>query len=324
MKTLRSIGLLIACVATVLAIGWLDYITGREISLGFFYLLLIIGITFKVGRRGGFAVALLCVVVRIAVDRYSGRVFPDFSIFVWNTGLRLLTYLTVAYLAGHMYKNRRVVPLRKKVIKSDDADDADALIPYENRLSIANKAGRLLWTIVWMLLFRMTPEFLNAWRAFLLRCFGARIGRRCKIDPSLHVWAPWNLAIGNDCRIEYQVECYSIDSIVIGNRVVVGRHAYLCGASHDPDDIRLQLTHAPIQIADDAWIGAKAFIRPGITVGKGGVVTACAVVTRDVEPWTIVAGSPGRFVRKRELAAAGKSSPEANDGAVTQAGKGQA
>lgn len=321
----RMVIILAACTGALAVVGWLDYITGRDIHFGFFYLLPIIGAALLAGRRAGFAIALLAAAIRTMVDSYSSPPIPNHYLFVWNACIRLCTFATIALLAGSMNRDQGAAPPRKKEeTEAGHDDNMSALAPYENRLSIVNKAGRLLWTIIWILLFRPSPEFLDGWRSLLLRCFGARVGRRCRIDPTLRVWAPWNLTIGNDCRIEYHVECYSIDLMVLGNRVVISRHAYLCGASHDPDDVRLRLTHAPIQIADDAWIGARAFIRPGITVGRGAVVTACAVVTRDVDPWVIVGGSPAQFVRKRELPGAEGPGPGAHAEAVAQTSGSQA
>ena len=54
-------------------------------------------------------------------------------------------------------------------------------------------------------------------------------------------------------------------------------------------------------ICDGAWIGARAFVLPSVTIGEGAVVAACAVVTRDVPPWTVVAGNPAKVVQTREL-----------------------
>jgi putative colanic acid biosynthesis acetyltransferase WcaF len=63
----------------------------------------------------------------------------------------------------------------------------------------------------------------------------------------------------------------------------------------------MELTNKPIVIGPQAWVAARAFISPGVTVGEGAVVGACAVVTKDVEPWTVVAGNPAKFIKKREI-----------------------
>lgn len=299
MKISRNNGTLAACVFALAVVGYLDYVTGREVHFGFFYLLPVIAAASLAGHRRGFAMAVLCAAVRTAVEWYSGPPFTHVSLFIWNTCVRLCTFLTVAFLAGYIRKPSNLAAQSQAPEPVSGIDADIEFRPYENRLPITNKAGRLLWTVVWSFLFRPTPRAFDGWRAFLLRCFGARVGNWCRIDPSCKIWAPWNLELGNSCLIEARVDCYTVDRIVIGNRSIISQSAYLCSASHDPSDPTLRLTHAPIRIGDDAWVGARAFVRPGITIGAGGVAGACAVVTRDVEPWTLVAGSPARFVHRR-------------------------
>lgn len=75
----------------------------------------------------------------------------------------------------------------------------------------------------------------------------------------------------------------------------------LCGGSHDLSSRRLPLLIGDIDIGPDAFIGARAIILPGVTIGEGAVVGAGAVVTRDVAPWTMVAGNPAKVIGHREF-----------------------
>lgn len=172
---------------------------------------------------------------------------------------------------------------------------------YESPLSLANRVARVLWGGVWLLLFRPTPRRLFGWRVFLLRCFGAKLGRGVRVYPSTIVWAPWNLEMGDHSALGNRVDCYCVDKVRIGSHVTVSQHAYLCAASHDIEDPGMRLVLAPIVVGDGAWVCAGAFVGPGVTVGEGAVVGARAVVVKDVEPWAVVAGNPARFIRKREL-----------------------
>jgi len=97
------------------------------------------------------------------------------------------------------------------------------------------------------------------------------------------------------------VDCYNVEQVTCGANVTVSQKSFLCTASHDFTDARHPLIAAPITIDNMAWIAAGAFVSPGIKVGEGAVVGACAVVTKDVEPWTVVAGNPARVVKKRAL-----------------------
>jgi putative colanic acid biosynthesis acetyltransferase WcaF len=107
--------------------------------------------------------------------------------------------------------------------------------------------------------------------------------------------------MGDHSCLSERVECYSVDEIRIGSQVVVSQETFLCCASHDITSPIMELTYAPIVIGDNAWVASRAFVGPGVTVGEGAVVAACAVVTKDVEPWTVVGGNPAKFIKKREL-----------------------
>jgi putative colanic acid biosynthesis acetyltransferase WcaF len=134
-----------------------------------------------------------------------------------------------------------------------------------------------------------------------LKLFGARIGKNARIDPSARIWVPWNLQVGTEASIGMRVDCYCVDQIQIGDHATVSQDAMLCTASHDVSDPQMRLFTARITVSSQAWVCARAFVAPGVTVGEGAVVGAQSVVTHDVSPWTIVAGSPARTIKPRIL-----------------------
>jgi putative colanic acid biosynthesis acetyltransferase WcaF len=169
--------------------------------------------------------------------------------------------------------------------------------------TFANKVGRVLWGVgvVYVVLFRPSPRVCYAWRRMLLRCFGASIDRNARIHPTARIWAPWNLVVGAEASIAHDVDCYCVDRLQIGDHATISQYAILCTASHDIADSHMRLVTAPIVIASQSWVCARAFILPGVTVGEGAVVGAQSVVTADVADWTVVAGNPARFVKARVL-----------------------
>lgn len=172
---------------------------------------------------------------------------------------------------------------------------------YHNNHSLKNKMARVGWNFVQALFFSTAPRWgLYKWRLFLLRMFGAKMGDSY-VRPSCRIWAPWNLEVGENTALDEQVNCYCVAPIKIGSSAVISREAFLCTASHDIHSPTRDLITAPIIIGDFAWVAARAFVGPGVTIGEGAVVGACAVVTKDVEPWTIVAGNPARFIKKRSV-----------------------
>ena len=174
--------------------------------------------------------------------------------------------------------------------------------PYrEPSFSLENRLRRLVWSIVQALLFRTSPRPCHAWRAWLLRLFGARLGQRCHVYPGVKVWAPWNLQLGNSVGVADGVTLYNMDRIEIGDYTVISQGAHLCGGTHDYDSANFQLVSKPIVIGPHAWVCAEAFVHPGVVVAEGVVVGARAVVTRSLpQPWAVYAGNPARHVGARK------------------------
>jgi putative colanic acid biosynthesis acetyltransferase WcaF len=165
--------------------------------------------------------------------------------------------------------------------------------------SLKNRLARLLWSTVYLCLFRPSPRPLHAWRAFLLRCFGARLGQHCHVYPCAKIWAPWNLTMDDYACLADDVQCYSMAPIFLGKKAVVSQGSFLCTGSHDYESPDFQVFARPIRVEAQAWVCAESFVLPGITIGEGAVVGARSVVTRDLPPWMICAGNPCRPLKPR-------------------------
>lgn len=177
-----------------------------------------------------------------------------------------------------------------------DIASARASRPYTRGEYIA----RVAWGVV-RPLFRFSPRLAHGWRRAMLRVFGATIGRRVHIDPSVRIAVPWMLSIGDDASVGEHVWLYSLGRIDLGPRSTVSHLAHLCAGTHDHRDPGLPLQRDPITVGADAWICAQAFVGPGVRVGEGAVVGAASVVVRDVPAWTIVAGNPARHLGPRNM-----------------------
>jgi putative colanic acid biosynthesis acetyltransferase WcaF len=156
---------------------------------------------------------------------------------------------------------------------------------------------------VWRAWWKRIPVF----RAGLLRVFGARVAWGAQLPGSLRIHFPWQLSIGRGTAVGPGVTFYNLGDLTIGNRVVISQNAYLCGGTHDYTRAAYPLVRKSLTIDDDVWIGAGAFLCPGVRVGQGAVVGARAVVTKDVAPWTVVAGNPARVIRQRVIKDAGSA-----------------
>lgn len=173
-----------------------------------------------------------------------------------------------------------------------------------NRLAAKYSKMILVRRALWGLtqpLFRFSPRTFFGWRCFLLRLFGAKIGKGVHIYNSVTIYFPWNLEIGNWSSIGEYAFIYNLGKILLGSKATISQRAHLCAGTHDYTRAALPLLKKPITVADKAWICADAFIGPGVSIGEGAVVGARAVVTKDVEAWVVVAGNPALPIKKRTM-----------------------
>jgi len=173
-----------------------------------------------------------------------------------------------------------------------------------NRSSVKYRKMELFKRILWAIvrpLFRLSPRPFHNWRIFLLKIFGARIGKHVHIYPSASVFFPWNLEVGEFTAIGARVDIYNLGKVVIGKSVTVSQDVYVCAGSHDYNDPLMPLVKPQIRIGDSAWLCARSIIGPNISVGEGAVIGLGAVQTKSAEPWGVYAGNPSHFVKSRLL-----------------------
>lgn len=174
----------------------------------------------------------------------------------------------------------------------------------ENRKAVKYSPQQQLMRVLWGFfspLFRFSPRICFRWRATLLRLFGAKVGRNVHIYNSATIYLPWNLEIGDYSSIGEYAFIYNLGKITLGSKTTISQRVHLCAGTHDFTDPTLPLLKPPIKVEDQAWVCADAFVGPGIIIGEGAIVGARAVVTKNVEPWVIVAGNPARVIKQREM-----------------------
>lgn len=174
--------------------------------------------------------------------------------------------------------------------------------------SLSNRLYRALWILTWLLLARWTPRPLRAWRRFLLRSFGARMGQGADVRGAAKVWSPSNLIMHDYALVGPGVHCYNMATVELGRFVVISQRAHICGGTHEIDEPTMQLRARPIRIGAHAWVAAEAFVGPGVTIGEGTVLGARGVATRDLEPWSVYAGNPARWIKARRNIGAARES----------------
>ena len=173
--------------------------------------------------------------------------------------------------------------------------------PYNRpAFSLQNRLQRLVWGIVWRIFFKLSPRPFFHWRAFLLRLFGAKLAAGCKFYPGAIIHSPWNLTCDELVAVADGAEIYNPAPLRIGSHAILSQGCYVCGATHDFDDPAFPLLAYAMELGAYSWICARACVAPGVTVGEGAVLGLASVATRNLEPWTVYAGSPAVKVKDRK------------------------
>jgi len=173
-----------------------------------------------------------------------------------------------------------------------------------NQMPVRDKLLNMVWCIVNSTIFRITPPKLDVFRKIriiLLRTFGADADWQASIHPSAKIEYPWNVKIGKKSSLGEKSWVYALTKVDIGDNTCIGKDVYLMTGTHDVNSPEFTLIRKPITIGDGVWIATDARILPGVSIGDMAVVGASAVVTKDVESWTVVGGNPAKFIKKREI-----------------------
>jgi putative colanic acid biosynthesis acetyltransferase WcaF len=175
------------------------------------------------------------------------------------------------------------------------------LSSYDNRSYSPGRSrfARALWYLVSLAIFESGWVPLARPKCWLLRLFGARVGRGLVIKPQVWIKYPWRLAVGDHCWIGQGVWIDNLADVHLGSHVCVSQQAYLCTGSHDYRKPSFDLITRPVKVGNGAWIGARALILGDVAVGANAIVAAGSVVTKDVPAATVVAGSPARTLATR-------------------------
>lgn len=160
---------------------------------------------------------------------------------------------------------------------------------------------RLLWHITNSLFLQNPLNFSSALKVWLIKLFGAKIGRGVVIKPSINIKYPWNIEIGDNSWIGENAWLDSLDKIIIGKNCCISQGTYFCTGNHDWTDPTFGLIVKPIIVEDGAWVGARATILPGVTIKSHSIINAGSVLVRDTEPYMIYAGNPAVKVKERKI-----------------------
>jgi acetyltransferase-like isoleucine patch superfamily enzyme len=136
-----------------------------------------------------------------------------------------------------------------------------------------------------------------------LRICGAKIAPHVLVYHGLWIVAPWRLRIGRSSVVGDHAILDARGGLIIGDNVNLSTNVAIWTGQHDYQSRKFAYRTAPVQIESYAWLSFRSTILPGVTIGEGAVVAAGAVVTKDVPPYTVVAGIPAKAIgtRTRDL-----------------------
>jgi putative colanic acid biosynthesis acetyltransferase WcaF len=156
-----------------------------------------------------------------------------------------------------------------------------------------------LWWIVYAIFFRPSPQIMYGWRRFLLRLFGAKVGKKVILRPTTQITYPWKVSIGDYSWIGDDVVLYSLGTIVIGSNSVISQRSYICTGSHDYLSESFDIYAQNITIGSECWLATDVYVAPSVQIGDGTVVGARSSVFKDLPANKVCIGSPAIPIKDR-------------------------
>jgi len=158
-----------------------------------------------------------------------------------------------------------------------------------------------LWYFVNALFVRASWNPFIGIKIFLLKAFGAKIGKGLVIKNNVTIKFPWKLTLGDYVWLGENCWIDNLDNVLIGDDVCISQGALLITGNHDYSKSDFPYRNAPITVEDGAWVGAKAVVAPGVTIASHSILSLGTVITKDTEPYGIYQGNPGVKVRDRHI-----------------------
>ncbi|MEZ4825545.1 MAG: WcaF family extracellular polysaccharide biosynthesis acetyltransferase [Bacteroidia bacterium] len=160
---------------------------------------------------------------------------------------------------------------------------------------------RVLWYLVNALFFLNPLNPISFLKVWLLRVFGAKVGKRVFIKPSVNIKYPWLLEVGNDVWIGEKVWIDNLAKVIIGDHVCLSQGAMLLTGNHNYKSTAFDLITGSITLEAGVWIGAQSVVCPGVTCRSHSILSVGSVASSEMQAYGIYRGNPATYYRKREI-----------------------
>jgi len=160
---------------------------------------------------------------------------------------------------------------------------------------------RLIWYFVNSLFFINSLNGSSVIKKFLLRLFGAKVGKGVVLKPGINIKYPWKLTIGDNSWIGERVWIDCLDKITIGSNCCISQGAMLLNGNHNYSKTTFDLMIAPIILEDGVWIGAGAMVTGGTVCASHSVLCVQSVASKNLESYTVYRGNPAEKIKERKF-----------------------
>ena len=160
---------------------------------------------------------------------------------------------------------------------------------------------RLIWYFINILFLKNSLNPCSAIKVFVLKLFGAEIGKGVVIKPCVNIKYPWNLKVGDFVWIGENVWIDNLAEVEIGNNVCISQGAMLLCGNHNYKEASFDLMIGKIKLEDGSWIGAQTVVCPGVKVSTHAVLGVGSIANHDLDAYSIYQGNPAQFIRNRKI-----------------------
>lgn len=159
----------------------------------------------------------------------------------------------------------------------------------------------ILWYFIGSQLFTSRLLPFSKLKIFLLKLFGAKLGKGIYIKPGIRIKFPWKLEVGDYSWLGEDIWIDNLAPIIIGNHVCISQGVYLCTGNHDWSSQTFELIIDEIHIESYSWLAAKSVVAPGVKIAEGAILGLGSVASQPLLPWTIYRGNPAIATGKRNI-----------------------